>query len=62
MIGTSTLYFIFRYRKAFIDPPPEKPKKEEEKKGNAKIQDGAARFDRMDLVHLTAKYLRCNQG
>ena len=38
IIGTSTLWFMFRYKKAFIDPPPEKAKKEGKKKGENKTK------------------------
>ena len=38
IIGTSTLWFMFRYKKAFIDPPPEKAEKDGNKKGETEIK------------------------
>ena len=38
IIGTSTLWFMFRYKKAFIDPPPEKAEEDGKKKGENKTK------------------------
>ena len=38
IIGTSTLWFMFRYKKAFIDPPPEKAETDGKKKGENKTK------------------------